>query len=352
MAILAFILISVVTLSFHSEAKQEIKRNVRKVKLEWTIDSLILPKKEEVDCETSDDVYWEKDGIWKGNGKSLEILLKEPPDAGTYNCRNNTTHELISSETFCVMKMRPDGEIAESVLKDLKEPNKTFFRCTANNYSGNFTCFWSSTIQDSELKFEIEAGFEVRSKSTISCGEIVKNTMDLNHGGTEGMYSVSCKKVQHCSSTEEYEQIETYLHVYHGDVCETHQHTFFLKDIRKPDTTECWVHQSGLLSWTPPKTWSTPYSYFGLTYNIKVVRHGREQTCEVTKDELYQKGDILACYKHECRHAKCFMRSRDHYNKNSPWSDWSEMCRSDSRKNDKSHIHEDKSKIEKCKCQN
>ncbi|XP_008102856.1 interleukin-12 subunit beta [Anolis carolinensis] len=350
MAILAFILITVVALSIHSEAKQEIKGNVLKVRIEWTTHSTIPPKKVLITCNTSDTfVYWEKDGIWKGNGKSLELLLKEPPDAGTYNCRSNDTHELICSQPVCVMKELPNGEIAESVLKDLKGPNdRTFFRCTANNYSGNFTCFWRSTIQDSELKFETEAW----PKGTITCGEIVKDTINMNREGTEGIYSVSCKKEQNCLSTEEYKQSEMDLHVFHGGVCETHKHAFFFKDIIKPDTTECWVHQSGLLTWTPPKTWSTPYSYFGLTYQIQMVRHGREQICEVTNDALYQNGDLLACYKRECRHEKCFIRSRNRYHKSSPWSDWSAMCRNKSQRNDKSPIREDKSKIEKCRCQN
>ncbi|KAH0629690.1 hypothetical protein JD844_011953, partial [Phrynosoma platyrhinos] len=98
------------------------------VKSKWTANPTVPPEKLVVICNVSEEeeasVYWKKGQKWKGTGKELEITVKEPLDAGNY-----------------------------TYTKD-----RTFFKCTANNYSGNFKCFWTSTIQDSNLHFEVVTG--------------------------------------------------------------------------------------------------------------------------------------------------------------------------------------------------
>ncbi|XP_061477868.1 interleukin-12 subunit beta-like isoform X2 [Rhineura floridana] len=341
MACLLLILISLLGLVSHSEGKLEVLNNVYIVESNWP-NSAAPPEKLTLACSTSEEqhpsVYWMKDQKWKGNGMNLEISVKEPLDAGNYTCRSNATHDILSYSTVYIQKINDKGEIAEPILIGFKD-NGLYFKCTANNYSGHFQCFWTPHIRISPLQFKIK----VTSENAV-CDEPVKNSMG------EG-YSTSCKKGNLCPSTEEYEQTGIVLEVFHGFVYERHIHYFFIKDILKPDIPECQIDNSNVVTWTPPKTWSTPVTYYGLTYQIKTVQHdSKDKICEVDNSVLLQNGNTLRCYKRECKYKHCFIRARDRYNKNSSWSNWSPPCRK-FPKNDKPHIKEEKTKIEPCKCQ-
>ncbi|KAJ7316287.1 hypothetical protein JRQ81_002449, partial [Phrynocephalus forsythii] len=298
---------------------------------DWTADVTVPPEKFLLTCNISEEegasVYWTKNQRWQGNGKDLEITVKEPLDAGIYLCWSNITQELLTNTTIYLMKRDPDGKIAHPVLKRLPgESNKIYFKCTANNYSGRFTCIWNSAIQDTDLWFRIRTGSQTRTQGNVS-EEIVCDAL-VNHssGARQKMYWASCRKQNStCHSTEEYQPIEMVLEVFHGFVYENYTHIFLIKNILKPDTSECQVDKD-FLTWTPPQTWSTPVSYYGLTYQIKTSGRN-EQICEVPSDALLQNGSTLSCYNPRCSHRTCFIRSRDRYNINSAWSDWSQ-CRS------------------------
>uniref|UniRef100_A0A670JG56 Interleukin-12 subunit beta n=1 Tax=Podarcis muralis TaxID=64176 RepID=A0A670JG56_PODMU len=260
MACLLLILISVLGLIIHSEGKAEEINNMH------FVEATALPEKITLTCNTSKEpsalVYWVKNMKLEGNGKSLEKTIRGYPDAGKYVCRSNTTDAILSYSTVYIKKKNDNGEVAESILSPFKEEsNRPYFKCTANNFSGDFKCFWKPLEQNSNLNFTIK----VTSGKAV-CDEPV--------GPEAGMYTASCRKGIPCPSTEEYEEIGIVLEVFHGFEYEEHTHNFFIKDILKPDAVECQMENS-LLTWTPPKTWSTPASYYKLTYQIKMVQHPR-----------------------------------------------------------------------------
>ncbi|XP_053236153.1 interleukin-12 subunit beta-like [Podarcis raffonei] len=333
MACVLLILISVLGLIIHSEGKTEEINNMH------FVEATALPAKIMLTCNTSKEpsalVYWVKNMKLEGNGKSLEKNIRGYPDAGKYVCRSNTTGAILSYSTVYIKKKNDNGEVAESILSPFKEEsNRPYFKCTANNYSGDFKCFWKPLEQNSNLNFTIK----------VTSGNAV---CDVPVGPEAGMYTASCRKGIPCPSTEEYEEIGIALEVFHGFEYEEHTHNFFIKDILKPDAVECQMENS-LLTWTPPKTWSTPASYYRLTYQIKMVQHPRRDwICEVDNAMQLQDGNSLSCHNRLFHRGTIYIRSRDHYSRNSAWSNWSEPCRKQSGKQD---IHEDGIKNRQCEC--
>ncbi|XP_062977610.1 interleukin-12 subunit beta [Elgaria multicarinata webbii] len=334
MVCVSVILMSLLALATRSEAIQEVRTNTHIVEVQWTSIPMEPPEQRVLICNISEEqntsVYWTKDQKWQGNGMHLEITVREPPEAGTYNCWSNTTHKLLSSTTVYIMKKDMNGETADAILSKLPETNgRSYFKCMANNYSGKFKCFWEPVKEDSDLKFKVQTGTEHQPKSkestsgNIVCEEPVKN---------EGMYSVSCSKEHFCPVTEEYHPTEMVLEVFHGVVYEKHTDNFFFKDIVKPDISKCQIDKNGYLTLMPPPNWSTPASYFVLTYQIKVSRCKstlrKPQVFDVDRAILLQNGSTLKCSYPQCSSDRycCFIRSRDLYYKHSLWSDWSEVC--------------------------
>uniref|UniRef100_A0A8C5WX35 Interleukin-12 beta central domain-containing protein n=1 Tax=Laticauda laticaudata TaxID=8630 RepID=A0A8C5WX35_LATLA len=178
---------------------------------QWSSDNTAHPEKWTLNCNKPESqhglVYWKKGPKWVGNGRNLTIRVRGTPDAGNYTCWSNTTHELLSFRVVYITKKNEQGEIDEPILKKCKLPKKNaYFYCEANNYSGNFRCFWKVHSQNPNLKFWI--GDENQMK--VIC--------DINSEKTNTEYSASCRRENPCSYTEEYEQIELSLHVCLTDV--------------------------------------------------------------------------------------------------------------------------------------
>ncbi|KAL7989247.1 hypothetical protein Chor_011913, partial [Crotalus horridus] len=291
MTFVAFILIFSLTLVAHREATQEIRSNEYFVESQWSSDNSALAKELTLNCKTSGSqhgsVYWKKYLKWVGNGRTLTIRVRETPDAGNYTCWSNTTHELLSSNAVYITKKNEKGEIDEPILKKGK------------------------------LLSSVDI---VSGPGTVIC--------DINPEKTNTKYSASCRRENPCSYTEEYEPIVVFLHVFLTDVFvyEKHSRIFFIKDILKPDISQCQVTRNGTLILLHPATWSTPVSYFGLTYQIKMVFNNKiEKISEVDHSSLLQHGNIMTITKKLCRFSsnRCLIRSRDHYNSHSAWSNWS-----------------------------
>ncbi|XP_063148969.1 interleukin-12 subunit beta [Candoia aspera] len=328
MAFVLFILMFTLTLVARGEATQEIRTNESL----WSSDNSAHPEELTLACNLSSShhglVYWKKDLKWAGNGRTLKIRVRETPDAGNYTCWSNTTHKLLSYSVVYITKRSTKGEIEESVLKcsETVPQQRTCFYCAANNYSGNFTCFWETHSQNSELKFNIgaESGNQMKSApGTVIC----ENPQNNPEGPNPKLYSASCRIENPCSFTEEYQPVVLFLDIFNKFVYEKHTTSFFIKDILKPDISQCQVTKNGILTWSPPPTWSTPVTYFGLTYQIQVVANNNYvKICEVDHSLLLQHGDTMSCIYKLCRFGECSIRSRDYYHRHSAWSEWSE-CR-------------------------
>nr|XP_056703885.1 interleukin-12 subunit beta [Euleptes europaea] len=316
-------------------------KNVYIIDSTWTSSS---PSEKVHLCNVSGKDYWMRDNETDRHHDSWERDVKEPLDAGNFTCWNKT-NGLLSYTTLYVARIGEGKLMLHSVLES-EGSGKRNFKCTANNFSGNFTCSWmiAPQIQNQSLKFAVRSLNMNNISGSITCEEPIRDTTTLRK------YSVSCKKERSCPAAEEYQQIEICLDVFDNNLYENYTLNFFIKDIIKPDVTACEIAEistSSQLSWKPPQTWSTPVSYFGLTYQIK-KKGTQDRIYEVDNPTQLENGN-LGCSDRIRGNEVCYIRSRDRYNKNSAWSEWSQPCSRESQKNgEKRHTRDVKEYIVPC----
>ncbi|XP_064017371.1 interleukin-12 subunit beta isoform X2 [Pogoniulus pusillus] len=314
MSHLLFALLSLFSFAALLEAQWKLKENVYVIESEW--DDETPAKRVELTCDTDEalPVYWEKDTELKGTGKTLVVEMKEFPDAGNYTCLTANTHEIISYHFFLITKIDSSGQMIRSILKSYEEPNRTFLKCKAKNYSGIFTCSWMTENESPNVKFTIRS--LEGSQGDVTCSSPVAHTIK---SGTE--YTVQCQKENYCPFAEEHQPIEMFLEVIDEVEYENYTRSFFIRDIIKPDPPQChYTAANGTVTWTYPRTWSTPKSYFPLTFRVKVESPKKHSIQVYDADE--QSIQIPGARPKD----KISVQARDRYY-NSSWSEWSSLCR-------------------------
>ncbi|NWH71859.1 IL12B protein, partial [Piaya cayana] len=247
------------------EAQWKLRENVYVIESEWNNET--PAKRVELTCNTSDEalpVYWKKDTDLKGIGRTLIAEVKEFPDAGNYTCLTADTHEIISYEFFLITRVDFNGQMIRSILKSFKEPNQTYLKCEAKNYSGIFICSWMTENESPDVKFTIRS--LKGSQGDVTCSSPVARADE-----SVIEYTAQCQKENYCPFAEEHQPIEMFLEVIDDVEYENYTSSFFIRDIVKPDPPQCqYVATNGTVTWTYPRTWSTPKSYFPLTFRVKV----------------------------------------------------------------------------------
>ncbi|KAM8993639.1 interleukin-12 subunit beta isoform 2-T3 [Ara ararauna] len=315
MSRLLFAVLSLFSFAALLEAQWKLRENVYVIESEWNNEAPAT--RVELTCNTSDEtlpVYWEKDTEMKGTGKTLIAEVKEFPDAGNYTCLTADTHEIISYDFFLITKIDSNGQMIRSILKSFDEPNKTFLKCEAKNYSGIFICSWMTENESPNVKFTI--GSLKGSQGDVICSSPVAHT---DTSVTE--YTAQCQKESYCPFAEEHEPIEMFLEVIDEVEYENYTSSFFIRDIIKPDPPQCqYVATNGTVTWTYPRTWSTPKSYFPLTFRVKVesTKKHNSQVCDTDEQSI----QIPTAGPRR----KISVQARDRYY-NSSWSEWSSLCR-------------------------
>ncbi|NXU46972.1 IL12B protein, partial [Drymodes brunneopygia] len=216
----------------------------------------------ELSCDGPEDgVYWEKDSEWKQEGRILRAAVKELPDAGNYSCWSRESHELLSSSLLLIAKIDSRGQMIRWILKSFQEPKWTFLKCEAKNYSGIFTCSWMTENKSPNVKFTLRS-----LKGDVSCSSPVPVPE-----GALSTFTAQCHQESFCPFAEEHQPMDLLLEVIDEVEYENYTASFFLRDIIKPDPPQCqYVATNGTVTWTYPRTWSTPNSYFPLTFKVKV----------------------------------------------------------------------------------
>ncbi|KAF2980982.1 hypothetical protein EK904_000928 [Melospiza melodia maxima] len=236
----------------------------------------------ELSCNSPEEaVLWRKDSSpfqeGKQRGKTLRVAVKELPDGGNYSCVSQESLRVLSSSLLLIARIGPDGTILRDILKSFQEP-KTFLKCEARNYSGVFTCSWM-TENNPHVKFTIRS--------------------------LEG----ECSSKGHPSLLEEKQLAESKT----GPASV------------KPDPPQCQhVATNGTVTWTYPSTWSTPNSYFPLTFKVKVKstrRHRYQELCCPQVYDTEQQSVQLPPGP-----AEVWVQARDRCYLSS-WSSWSSLCR-------------------------
>ncbi|NXM07014.1 IL12B protein, partial [Tyrannus savana] len=307
-------LFSLFSLAALLEAVQwKLQENVYVIESEWNAETPAT--RVELTCNTPHEaVYWKKGSEWKGKGKTLIVEVKEFPDAGNYTCLAENTHEILSYNFLLISKVDSNGQMIRSILKSFKEPIQTFIKCEAKNYSGIFMCSWMTENESPNMKFAIR-GLK-GSQGDVTCSSPVAHT-----DGSVTKYTTQCRKENYCPFAEEHQPIYVFLEVIDEVEYENYTSSFFIRDIIKPDPPQCqYEATNGMVTWKYPKTWSTPKSYFPLTFKVKVKspKKRRQQVYDTDEQSIHlpntgPKDEIS-------------VQARDRYY-HSSWSDWSSLCR-------------------------
>ncbi|XP_067454907.1 interleukin 12Ba [Thunnus thynnus] len=276
------------------------------------------------------DIFWKKNGVEDAQrGNSYLVQLEESLGGGNYTCHNKDGSLL----NHTVVLIQEDGTKRRKIL--VKNDQEDYLKCSTQNYTGEFHCSWtwhSSRIgkvtfirarrvsDDNDTQCSVDA-----SGQHWTCSSSQRNfTCSIDSSG----YGISCLDEQHCPFAEENQQIHITVYVRTAYfLVESYSKRFYLSEIVKPDKVRISKVNTTMIKWTYPSSWSSPYSYFPLTFQITQLRRGCrrcDNPCtdsKATKTWTVQSTDI--CHfevKHKAK-AVC-VRAKDALC-DSQWSEWS-----------------------------
>ncbi|XP_040831709.1 interleukin-12 subunit beta [Ochotona curzoniae] len=298
----------------------ELEKDVYVVELDWHPDApgetVVLT------CDTSeeDGITWtsEHSSEVLGSGKTLTIQVKEFGDAGNYTCHKGGE---VLGHSHLLLHKKEDGIWSTEILKDQKEPKqRTFLKCEAKNYSGRFTCWWL-TANTTDMRFSVKSNRGSSDPQAVTCGA---PTLSAEMSKEYLKYSVECQEDSACPTAEESLHIEVVLDARQKDKYENYTSSFFIRDIIKPDPPKNLQlellknSRHAEVTWEYPDTWSTPHSYFSLTFCVQVQSKNKKEK----KDRLCvdKTSATVTCHKD----AKIRVQSRDRYYSSS-WSEWASV---------------------------
>ncbi|KAF3828273.1 hypothetical protein GH733_004970 [Mirounga leonina] len=295
---------SLVLLASPLMAIWELEKNVYVVELDWHPDApgemVVLT------CHTpeEDDITWTSDQSSEvlGSGKTLTIQVKEFGDAGRYTCHKGGK---VLSHSLLLIHKKEDGIWSTDILKEQKESkNKFYLKCEAKNYSGHFTCWWLTAI-NTDLKFSVKSSRGFSDPQGVTCGAVTLSAERVRVDNRDyKKYTVGCQEGSTCPAAEESLPIEVVV------VKPDPPMNLQLKPLQNSRHVE--------VSWEYPDTWSTPHSYFSLTFCIQGQgKNNREKKERLCVDKTSAK---VTCHKD----AKIRVQARDRYYSSS-WSDWASV---------------------------
>ncbi|EFB20705.1 hypothetical protein PANDA_000311, partial [Ailuropoda melanoleuca] len=274
-------------------------------------------------CRTpeEDDITWTSDQSSEvlGSGKTLTVQVREFGDAGRYTCHKGGK---VLSDSLLLIHKKEDGIWSTDILKEQKESkNRIFLKCEAKNYSGRFTCWWLTAIS-TDLKFSVKSSRGFSDPQGVTCGAVTLSADRVRVDNRDyKKYTVECQEGSACPTAEESLPIEVVVDAVHKLKYENYTTSFFTRDIIKPDPPmnlqlkPLKNSRQVEVSWEYPNTWSTPHSYFSLTFCIQGQgKNHREKKERLCVDKTSAK---VTCH----REAKIRVQARDRYYSSS-WSDW------------------------------
>ncbi|XP_036897840.1 interleukin-12 subunit beta [Sturnira hondurensis] len=303
----------------------ELEKNVYVVELDWYPDA---PGETVVltcgDTPEDDGITWSSDQSPDvlGSGKNLTVQVKEFGNAGQYMCHKRGK---VLSRSLLLLHKSEDGIWSTDILKDQKEPkNKTFLKCEAKNYSGHFTCWWLTAIS-TDLKFSVKSSRGSSDPRGVTCGAATLSAEKVRVDHREyRKYTVECQEGSACPAAEERLPIEVVVDAVHKLKYENYTSSFFIRDIIKPDPPKNLQvkplknSRQVEVSWEYPDTWSTPHSYFSLTFSLQV--QGKNKRDKKDRPFVDKTSAHITCHKD----AVIRVQARDRYY-NSPWSEWASV---------------------------
>ncbi|XP_061542003.1 interleukin 12Ba isoform X1 [Phycodurus eques] len=276
----------------------------------------------------------DKDIMWKKNGKdeaqrgnSYLVKLQESLGRGNYSCYStngsflNHTIVLIQENNTTRRKI-----LAKPELED-------YLKCSTQNFEGAFQCSWSwhrARVGEVAL-IRAGRGRDVECSVDIS-GQHWTCSSDQSHlscsvdGTGDG---ISCVDKLHCAFAEEKQRIFFTVYVKTKNfLVESYNQHFYLSEIVKPDKVKIRRVNTSMIELTYPGSWSSPYSYFPLTFQVSQRRHGCKNCDKPCHDSTSTKTLMVnsssTCqFEVENKWTVC-VRAKDAFC-NSQWSEWSHL---------------------------
>ncbi|XP_060936233.1 interleukin 12Ba [Limanda limanda] len=273
----------------------------------------------------SQDIIWKKNGIVEEQrGNSYLVQLEESTGGGNYTC-----HREDGSLVNHTVVLIQEEETKRKILKG------DYMKCLAQNYNGEFHCSW--TVDSSRVaKVEfIEVWRNSNDRDTRCSLDTSTQRWTCSSGQSnfscsvdEHGHSISCRDEQHCPYAEESQQI--YVAVYLWTeyfLVEKFSKLFYLAKIVKPDSVRISKVNTTMIEWSYPSSWSSPYSYFPLTFEIAQLKRGCKQCdnrcTESEHEKTLQSTDICQIEVENWAKSVC-VRAKDALC-NSQWSEWSHL---------------------------
>ncbi|TMS17693.1 Interleukin-12 subunit beta [Larimichthys crocea] len=250
------------------------------------------------------DIVWMKNGVKDAQTGNLYLVqLEESLGGGNYSCHSKDG-SLLNHTVVLIQEI-------ESQKKILVNSDQVFLMTVRPSV------LWTPAVN-------IGHALQVRATSAVQ----------LTAADTG-----SCvQDQQHCPYAEERARIHVtvYLRSKHFLVENYSQH-FYLSEIVKPGKVRISKVNTTMIKWSYPSSWSSPFSYFPLSFQIAQLR-GRCKKCsnpctdsKATKTVMVNSPDICQFeVKHKTK-AVC-IRAKDAFC-NSQWSEWSHYSLKEDEKN-------------------
>ncbi|KAF7653634.1 hypothetical protein LDENG_00080320 [Lucifuga dentata] len=257
------------------------------------------------------DIIWKKNGEeTEQRGNSYQVQLIERLGGGNYTCHNQDG-SLLNHTVVLIQELNKN--------RILEKTGEEYLKCSANNYSGEFRCSWTwNRFRDGKVAF-------VRARRDSGDGDM-PCSVDTGAQQDFSGRGISCLDQQHCPYAEETQQIHftVYVRSQHFLV-EKYSIYFYLSEIVKPDMVRISKVNKTMIEWSYPNSWSSPYSYFPLIFQIEQLRCKKHENlnteCKAIKTELVH--STSTCHFEVKRRVKFVrVRAKDAFC-DSQWSEWS-----------------------------
>ncbi|KAM9833509.1 interleukin 12Ba isoform X1 [Syngnathus typhle] len=275
------------------------------------------------------DIFWKKDDKEKAQrGNSYLVKLEESLGGGNYSCHSSNGSLL----NYTVVLIQEDFTKKRKILMetDLAE----YLKCTTQNFEGAFRCSWIwdrrrvgkvaliRTGRGTDDECSPDASGQhwtcASTESHISC------SVDDSGDG------ISCVDKQYCPFAEEKKKI--FFTVYFSNkhfLLESYSKQFYVSEIVKPDKVTIRKVNQSMIELTYPGSWSSPHSFFPLTFQVLQSKHGCkncENPCDASTGAKMPMADSSsAClFELENNSRTVCVRAKDALY-DSQWSEWSHL---------------------------
>ncbi|KAM6953766.1 interleukin 12Ba precursor [Aplochiton taeniatus] len=280
----------------------------------------------------------EENIVWRLNGE------EDPDQSGSNHHVIQLVESLGRGNYTC---HRQDGSLLNHTLVLVQETQKKrilnqrnnqedYLNCSAQNYNGEFRCSWEWYPTRPGRVVLIRAGWGLSSGEEALCSghasgqqwTCVSEKGNVTCSVDSSGRGISCQDKQQCPYAEEIERLTVFIYVTFGHMMEEYTKQFFISDIVKPDQIQITKMSNTTLELNYPHTWSSPSSFFPLTFQVREIRIVCQHCVNVCADSKAKQVRFTEERRLTVQHKvnNFCVRAQDALS-NSQWSEWSHYRR-------------------------